>query len=271
MKNINNNLIFALGILGVVALNVLFVSPTTTNAYKAQGGYIYCDGGCKDGSNGNTNSNNSSINDPVIYSLAPTRAEVNSNTKTITISGKGFRPDSIGRWNSSDRPTSYVSSTKLIMELNDTDTKAQGQYLVTVVNPSPEGGKFSNPKVFTVTNSTGVVAGATTTGGSTSNGGYKAPATKKIVAKKTTVKTNPAKVAVADTDSCLATATGSINDSESNNNSFFSASALNGGNSFMPSTVIGWLMLFVLIFLSVLLFRKLWITEADKNKPLKHA
>jgi hypothetical protein len=276
MKNINNNLIFTLGILGVVVLNLVFISPNQADAYLTQGAYIYCDGTCDGSDTIDTPTTSTNVSNPTIYSLSPSQAEVNNKTKTVSVLGTGFRPDSIARWNASDRPTSYINSGKLVMELDPSDTAVPGKYLVTVVNPSPEGGKFSNPKVFTVANSNytntgGTVAGATTTGGSVVNGGYKAPITKKVATKKTTVKTNQAKVAVAETDTCLATTTGSINDSDSTNNSSFSASALNGGNSFMPSTVIGWLMLFVLVFLSVLLFRKLWITEADKNTPLKHA
>jgi len=258
MKNINNNLIFALGILGVVALNVLFISPTTTNAYTAKGSYpanaayTYCDG-CGGVSNTNTTNNNSSIANPVLYSLNPTNTTVNSNTRTVTLLGTGFRPDSIARWNSFDRPTSYINSRKLIMELNDTDIKTPGQYLVTVVNPSPDGGKFSNAKVFTVNKSAGTVAGATTKN-----------TPKKVYISNTTVKTVGAEL---DTDSSLNTTTGST-DSDSSN---LSANVSSSSNNFMPSTILGWLILFALILASVALFRKLWVTEADKNKPLKHA
>lgn len=259
MKNINNNLIFALGILAVVAFNIIFLSPTTTNAYVTQGAYnttgayTYCDG-CG-GVNSNTNNNsNSTIATPVLYSLSPTNTTVNANTKTVTILGTGFRPDSIARWGSFDRPTSYVNSRKLIMELNEGDLKTKGQYLVTVVNPSPDGGKFSNSKVFTVNNTTtGALAGT-----STKN------TTKNVSTSNTTVRTVGVEL---DTDSSLNGSTGSI-DGENDN---LSANASSSNFNFMPSTILGWLVLFILIYLSILLFRKLWVTEDDKNKPLKHA
>ena len=73
-----------------------------------------------------------------------------------------------------------------------------------------------------------------------------------------------------DTVSCINATTGSI-DSNNGSNSNLSGNALSGGNSFMPSSIVGWLMLFALILLSVMLFRKLWVTEADKSTPLKHA
>lgn len=251
MKNINNNLIFVLGILSFVALNVIFLSPTNTQAYTTQGAYIYCDG-CTN-SNSNNSNNNSSVNTPVLHSLAPTNTTINSATKTVTILGEGFRPDSIARWNSFDRPTSYVNSRKLIMELNPTDLKTEGQYLVTVVNPSPDGGKFSNPKVFTVNKNGGAVAGTSTNANNN-----------KSSTKNTTVKTIGAEI---DTDSSVNTTTSSMDSDNSN----LGANASSSTRTFMPSTILGWLILFALILLSVMLFRKLWVTEADKNQPLKHA
>lgn len=262
---------------------ILLTSPTTSHAYKTLGAYKYCDGPCP-GSTNNTNTGNNTGNGnnfnpnvldkngaPTIYSTNPEEVFTNDNTKTITIYGTGFKPESIARWNSQDRPTTFVSANELRIRLDEGDTKTPGKYLITVVNPDSEGGKFSNPKIVNVKEgkSTGAVKGTTTT--------TKPQTTKtNAVVKKTTTTTNnnavvkkeePKKVAVAENTNCLATTTNGGGDS----NGKFTASAVNGGNGFMPTSFVGWLMLFVLIFLSVLLFRKLWVTDRDINQPLKHA
>ena len=284
MNNKNtNNLIF-----GFLALSFLvfsaFLSPTTTEAYTAKGSYRYCDGVCS-GSNstnttGNTNTSsnfNPNVLDkntvPTIYSTNPEEAYTGDNLKTITIYGTGFKPDSIARWNSQDRPTTFVSANQLKIRLDAVDTKTPGKYMVTVVNPSPEGGKFSNPKVVTLLEGkTGTVLGSSTQtkASGTTKGAYTTKTN--TVTKKTPVKTvakkeEPKKVAVAENTNCLASAT--TNDNDSNTN--LTANASNSVKSFMPNSFLGWLMLFVLIFLGVLIFRRLWVTDREVNQPLKHA
>jgi len=61
------------------------------------------------------------------------------------------------------------------------------------------------------------------------------------------------------------------NNNNNGNNSNLSANASNSGYSFMPDTLLEWMFLFIMIFIGVKLYRKVTITEAEKNAPLKKA
>ena len=164
MSNKNNNLIVfsvSAGILFVLAFVILSV-PATTYAYKTQGAYV----------TGYEDTDPNPV--PIIYSLSSNSAAKNEGAKNITLTGSGFVPSSVARFNGSARTTTYVSPTKLIMELNPEDTKVSGKYLINVFNPAPAGG-YSNPIFFTVSNTvasgtaktTGSVIGSTTVSGGT--------------------------------------------------------------------------------------------------------
>jgi predicted outer membrane repeat protein len=68
---------------------------------------------------------------------------------TLIVSGENFIVDSQGRWNGSDRPTTYVSATQLKLTVTAADLAAGGQGSVTVNNPGPGGGE-SNTATFTI-------------------------------------------------------------------------------------------------------------------------
>ncbi len=286
MKNINNKSILSAGLFAVLALFTMLLSPASANAYTTKGAYIYCDGPCE-GSNSNYynngyNNGNNNFNPnvldknsiPTIYSTNPEEVGTSDGTKTITIFGTGFKPDSIARWNSVDRPTTFVSANKLLIRLDPEDTATAGKYQVSVVNPSVDGGKFSNQKVVNVikgkvNNLNGAVAGASTksNGANTTNGSSTVNGSSSLSTKSTTTKSTAkattTKVA-SSTASKVSTATEKLNKN-------LAAAVVNGDNSMMPNSVIEWLVLFALILFSVLLFRKLWLTPADHAKPLKHA
>lgn len=281
MKNINNKSILRAGLFAVLALFTIALSPISANAYVTKGAYTYCDGPCSgngndyynngyNNGNGNFNPNVLDKNSvPTVYRTDPEEAGTNDNLKSITIYGTGFKPDSIARWNSVDRPTTFVNANKLIIRLDPEDTATAGKYQVSVVNPSPEGGRFSNQKVVNVIKGKvlGTVAGASTKASGTTSGGYtmNANGTKNTtVAKSTTTKSTTKVASKEDTKAKVAAANEKLKGN-------LAAAVINGDNSMMPNSVIEWLVLFALILFSVLLFRKLWLTPADHAKPLKHA
>ncbi len=189
---------------------------------------------------------------PVIYSMTPSTMTAGSDSTTVTISGANLMPCSQGKWNGEDRNTTYVNPTKLIMEVRASDVVNAGQYLVTVVNPGPGGG-FSNALTMTVkgtTATTGSVQGASTVN------------TKGNGNKVSTASTKPATVAKASTTGSVAGTTTTSNTSSVD----LSANALNANNSFMPDTLIEWLILVVLIFVGIKLFRKM-----SEGGEVKHA
>ncbi len=88
---------------------------------------------------------------PTISSISPATAVAGSGGFTLTITGTNFVNSSVVRWNGSDRPTTFVSSTQLTAAIPASDVATAGTANVTVFNPAPGGGT-SNTATFTITN-----------------------------------------------------------------------------------------------------------------------
>lgn len=231
MSKINNNLIAgALILLGILTIGIIFALPNNASAeYKfigGGGGYTYYDDGNYGGSGGGYSIEDEGLS-PIIYSITPDTLTTGGGPRTITINGRDFAPGAVAKIGSFVRPTTYVNSGRLTMQLGSADLAKTGEYLITVRNPN---GETSNAMLLNI-RPKGSVFGSTdnanTSGNTTSSTTY-------------TSKSN------------------------------LSANA-SGGASFMPRTLLGWLMLFIVILLAVVLWRKLYVTEEDKHKPLKHA
>ena len=67
--------------------------------------------------------------------------------------GKGFAGAMV-RWNSTDRPTTFVSATQVTAAIAAADVAAAGTAQVTVFNPGPGGG-LSPAQSFTISTATG--------------------------------------------------------------------------------------------------------------------
>ena len=102
----------------------------------------------------------------------------------------------------------------------------------------------------------GTNSGYTTSGGSNIN----TPQIAKVTTTGAKVNENIAKVTTGGADAT---------DGKTSKNSSLSANSLSSG--FMPSSLLGWIFLLILIYLAVTLWRKVYVTDAEKNKPLKHA
>lgn len=258
MLNLNKNLI-------VLTLAVLALVVAMPGKAEAKPGYYTLsssDDQVVPGANCDFNSVKPA---PVIYSMTPETVQAGSFNTTIVIKGANLLPCSQAQLNGQDRPTTFVNPTRVIMEVFSTDLVNPGQFLVTVVNPGPGGG-FSNALTLTVVAQQAVVANTNTTG--TVQGVSTTVATVKPTVRKTvntTASTRPATVAKTTNSG---TVSGVSTVSNSNNTVDLSASAANSGSGFMPDTLIEWLILVVLIFFGIKLFRKM--TEGPE-KPLKHA
>ncbi len=86
---------------------------------------------------------------PGVSSLAPNFAEAGDPGVDILVSGSGFVPASVVRWNGADRPTTYISASSLQASLTAADLAAIGNGTVTVFNPAPGGG-LSNGENFDI-------------------------------------------------------------------------------------------------------------------------
>ncbi|MGH9838638.1 MAG: beta strand repeat-containing protein [Blastocatellia bacterium] len=86
---------------------------------------------------------------PRVTSITPNQLTAGSPNFTLTVNGVNFVSDSVVRWNGQNRPTTFVSSTRLTAQIPASDVAAGGTAAVTVFTP-PAGGGESNPVSFTV-------------------------------------------------------------------------------------------------------------------------
>jgi len=86
---------------------------------------------------------------PVISSINPSDAPIGSQAVTVNVSGSGFVPGSVVRWNGNDRTTQFVSPTLLMATIPASDLTAATIANITVFNPTPGGGT-SNAVSFNV-------------------------------------------------------------------------------------------------------------------------
>jgi hypothetical protein len=91
---------------------------------------------------GTSNAQSLSILNPVptITSLSPPSVVAGTGGFTLTVEGTNFIGSSVVRWNGADRPTTYVSGTRLTAQIPATDVLVAGSGRVTVFNPAPGGG-----------------------------------------------------------------------------------------------------------------------------------
>lgn len=92
---------------------------------------------------------------PSIVSLAPPSVSSGSAGFVLTVQGQNFVSGSVVRWNNSDRPTTFVSSTQLTASISAGDVGAPSTADVSVFNPAPGGGT-SNTLTVTITNTNSV-------------------------------------------------------------------------------------------------------------------
>jgi len=87
---------------------------------------------------------------PTLTSLAPASVQAGSAAFTLTVNGKNFVPATRVQWNGADRPTLFVNSGKLQVQVSAADVASAGAANVAVVNPALGGGT-SNGLSFTIT------------------------------------------------------------------------------------------------------------------------
>lgn len=87
---------------------------------------------------------------PHITTLTPASKAHGTAAFTLNVTGSNFVPASTIRWNGVNKPTVYISSTKVSATIPATDIAAAGTASVKVYNAAPGGG-LSNPLTFTKT------------------------------------------------------------------------------------------------------------------------
>jgi hypothetical protein len=101
---------------------------------------------------------------PVATTLSPSSVPSGSGAFTLTVTGSGFAPSSVVRWNGANRSTTFVSATQLQAQITAGDTASSGTFNVSVVTPAPGGGTSANlPFTVTVTNPAPAITGLSPT------------------------------------------------------------------------------------------------------------
>ncbi|HEY6075119.1 MAG TPA: IPT/TIG domain-containing protein, partial [Anaerolineales bacterium] len=80
---------------------------------------------------------------PTLSTINPTTRTAGGGLFTLTITGTNFVSNSVVRFNGSNRPTTFVSSTQVTAQIAAADTTVAGSYPMTVFNPTPGGGLSS--------------------------------------------------------------------------------------------------------------------------------
>lgn len=224
------------------------------------------------GSNGNNSNPNGNGNNqntvPSIGSIGSNSGEINSGEKVVTINGKGFTPNSIARFDGSNRPTAFIDSSRLQMKVLASDLKNAGAHRISVLNPN---GGFSNAVAYNVLGA-GAVKGANTSSNNNNTEITQNSATSnKKVVNLILDKDTDYRISYADNANGIY----SNSDTVAYGNEYYgnqSANALSASSksNFLPNTLFEWLILIFLIFLGVFIWRKATRTEEEKHAPLKH-
>jgi hypothetical protein len=77
---------------------------------------------------------------PILGGVDPAVAIVGAAGFTLTVTGSGFEPSSVVRWNGAPRPTTFISGGALSAAIPASDLAATGTASITVVTPAPGGG-----------------------------------------------------------------------------------------------------------------------------------
>jgi hypothetical protein len=252
MKKINNkSIVFALITLAILALGLALVPFKGAAAYGTN--FIY------QSPEGNLDQRPATpVNNPRpgIGAISPSSSNVGVGTKTITITGNGFIPSSVARLNASDRPTTFIDSSHLLVQITGNDTYAyrtNGGFYITVYNGGPGGG-YSNAVFFTVNDT--VPAPATGINRNTGNNfsDY-----------------NPAPAVNYGNTPDNFTDTTQVNYSDQAYRNLTS-NAIYGSNTFLPSGLVQWVLFAIIIVLIVILVRRIsGAREKYHEAPLKHA
>ncbi|MFA6256998.1 MAG: IPT/TIG domain-containing protein [Candidatus Paceibacterota bacterium] len=175
---------------------------------------------------------------PFITSISPDEAKATTSTKTITITGGGFTPSSVVKVNGSNRHTTFIDNSHLLAQANAYDLSGTNEsFYLTVWNAN---GEYSNAAKFTVK---GTVPVANNNNINYNGSNNSAP-----------INYYPGNIQDVEEDPSLA------------------SSVILGGNTFLPTGIVQWVLVAILIVFIIVLGRKVLGTrEHYDNTPLKHA
>ena len=232
------SIVFALKILAILAFVVITI-PAQSQAGSCG------EGGCNTVFNTGTYGSPAPVREnnpkPVINSISPSASTIGVGTKTITITGTGFIPSSVARINGSNRSTTFIDNSHLLVQITGEDTfkyLSNGGFFITVFNGAPGGGN-SNAAFFTINKNAGSAGGTAGTANDTSTNFLDTPQPE--------------------------------NGNSTDNASNLASNVIFGSNSMFPSGLIQWIFLAILVLLIIILVRKVYgANKRYHSTPLKH-
>ena len=219
----------------------LFLVPM---AVQAEGGKNYTFGTFETDYGEPTPPDPVSVNNPkpIIRSLNPNSGNRGAGHATITITGTGFVPSSVAKVNGMNRPTTYIDGSHLLVQvdLNEPYRTEDGFY-VTVWNSAPGGGS-SNSAFFKLEGAAPAPLGVT---------GY-----------------DPYSYGYGGTPGNPE----SYYESGAVPPSSLASSVILGGPTFLPSSLVQWILLAIIVLIIIILVRKVFGARVHYDTtPLKHA
>ena len=247
-------IVFAVAVFGIILISL----PKNASAYYVKGYYTVVDESTTttDGNNqgGSAYDENAT---PVLTRISP--STINQYTKKdLHVYGDNFTPSSIVKINGENKPTTFVSRNHLVAHLSSNDTARLGDHLVSVYNPKT--GAQSSSRVLKIVKSTTAT---------TAKSGTVKKATLVRATNTTTVGPDQM-IIIADRDTEVYFLDENAYVDEGDSRATLTANSFFATGGFMPNTFLQWIILFILVLLCVYLWRKITVTEQEKNKPLKH-
>lgn len=232
-----NKILLGLEIMAVLALGLLLV-PTMVSA---EGGRNYTFGDFDNNYGYEVPDQREETNNPLpsVKSINPSSGSRDTGFVTLAVVGNGFVPSSVVRVNGDNRPTTFIDSSNLLIQVNLNESfSTEDGFFITVWNRAPGGG-YSNAKFFEV-------EGAKQSGNNNSGSNY---------------------------------GNGLSNDNNRDNSgtlnkkdTSLASSVILGNNSFLPSSLVQWTLVAIIILFIIVLARKVFGTKEEyDNTPLKHA
>lgn len=211
------------------------------------------------------------VNNPVpsVSSIYPKSTNRYSGGKTVTITGGNFVPTSIARLNGSDRPTTFIDYSHLLVQLSANDISRSEGFFITVYNGAPGGG-YSNSAFFTINS---VASTPTNTNNNGYNNGYDNSYNYNNTNSNGYNNSSYTNSNYTDNNYTSNTSTqNSTNSGTSNKYSTLTSNAIWGSNTFLPSGLVQWILLAIIILVIVILTRKIFGGEKEYHEsPMKHA
>jgi hypothetical protein len=249
-KTNKKSIVFGLGVLAIFAFGLMslptlaMAAPTYVYGHdNADGTYTFGDFAW--GKSTSTNEISNPV--PNVSSINPKSSNVGVGTKTITITGSGFVSNSVARVNGSNRPTTFIDASHLLVQITGNDTSAyrtNGGFFITVFNGTPGGG-YSNAAFFTINT---------------------------VVAPITNTNNNNSPDTFTDTTQTQTGNTVNTDPNANGNYSNLASNAIFGSNSFLPSGLIQWVLFAIIILIIVIIVRKIFGgRERYDEEPMKHA